>query len=569
MNTPLIAHWKLNGDAQDATGTHHGRLTNIGFGPGPGGGPGGAATFNGLNSVIEVPDHAALRLGTAEFTAALWARCQKPMRGVFGDLLSKFDGPTRCGFSWNVSGSSAAYSSMSDTRHLHFGIDDGMIGAWEDCGRPWPSNPLITGLVAFEGRLYAGIADAADPKDAGRVFRYEGGRRWIDCGRLGADPKHLSAMSMLVHDGKLYAGTGVWDWSRAGDKKGVFQPSPAHVFVYEGGTTWRDLGQISDRGVRVLSLASFENELYAGLDKRGGGHCVKYDGSNWTDLGAPDGQNFECLLPLGGVLYGLTHGSMYRYAGPGRWECIGSKPHGITQIHSATVYQGKLHAGTWPQGYVLRYEGGQDWTITGRVGIPEGLAEINEINSLTVHNGKLYAGVLPKAQLWRYETDGQWTLIGNLAGRADFIPDNVGDHVYTWMRVTCLATHDGRLFAGTGTCHGEAAHLDLEKTCGRVWAWQAGHMVSHEHDLGGDWVHLAAVRAKRQLRLYVNGELAEQSALPSANVLDLTVPRNLLIGAGPQGSFDGALADVRLYAGALDAGEIRELAGHSRAPSGI
>ena len=130
---------------------------------------------------------------------------------------------------------------------------------------------------------------------------------------------------MIVHDGKLYAGTGVWDWDRAKGRVPGFTTAPTRVFVYEGGTKWRDLGQVGN-GSRVLCMASFKGELYAGLDAVGKGRCFKYDGTRWTDCGAPDGRNFECLVPLGGVLYAATHGRMYRYGDGQTWTCIGKEP---------------------------------------------------------------------------------------------------------------------------------------------------------------------------------------------------------------------------------------------------
>jgi hypothetical protein len=143
-------------------------------------------------------------------------------------------------------------------------------------------------------------------------------------------------------------------------------------------------------------MASFQGDLYVGLDSgraAGKGKCFKYDGSEWVDCGAPDGANVENLLPLGGTLYGATHGSVFCYEGGQEWACVGDHPVGITQIHSLDVYRGRLHVGTWPQGYVLRYEGGKEWTITGRLGLPERGRQCHEINDLVMHNGKLYPGV--------------------------------------------------------------------------------------------------------------------------------------------------------------------------------
>ncbi len=54
-------------------------------------------------------------------------------------------------------------------------------------------------------------------------------------------------------------------------------------------------------------------------------------------------------------------------------------------------------------GTVLRYEGQDQWTDCGQLGIATDKYQINEVNDLTVFNGKLYAGVIPKGEVYRYE----------------------------------------------------------------------------------------------------------------------------------------------------------------------
>lgn len=546
----MIAHWPLKGDAQDKTGRHPGTAHNVTFveGPTP---DAGAVRFGPGQSRIEVPTAPDLMLGSRDFTASAWIRCPKVMRGGFGEILGKFHGPARCGFTLCVAGSTPGYTGMCDTRHVHFGVDDAYLGPWQNCGKPWESNGLVSDLVVFDGSLYAGITDAADPKDAARVFRWQGGTDWEDCGRLGDNPEHLSAQSMLVHQGRLYAGTGVWDWVRAEQKgrKDGFEPALSRVFVYEGGRRWRDLGQVGSNGVNVLCLASFDGCLYAGLDRRGGGHIFRLEGERWVDCGSPDGDLVDNVVPMDGVLYAATHKKIYRFEDKQKWRLIGDRPHGMSQVHSMRAYGGRLHIGTWPQGYVLRHEGNTDWAETGRLGLPlgPGIRPINEVNDLTVHNGKMYAGVLPKSQVYRYEKDDQWTLLGSLATRPDWSQDGTT----TWGRVTCMASFQGRLFAGTGVCQARAIDCDPDGHHGRVLACQAGLMASHEKDIGTDWTHVAAVRAGRGLRLYLNGRLAASAQGPERCTFDLSNPEPLLIGNGPQGPFAGELGDVRIYDGAL------------------
>lgn len=547
----LVAHWPLREDTRDVVGTSHGKPTNVTFA-----GVKGAA-FNGRDSRIEVPHAETLDVVTRDFSLSVWAKCSTPMRSTLGDLVNKYDPAARRGINLHVAGSSPAYCAMSDSRHVHFGIDDGYLSPWEDHGKPWPSNSLISSLIVFEGELYCGIADADGAQDKARVFRLTADKQWVDCGRLGEDPNHHSVMSMVVHRGKLYAGTGIWDWVQAlGGLKGAPPPAPTRVFVYEGGTQWRDLGQVGN-GSRVLTLASFNGDLYAGLDRIGKGHAYRYDGQKWIDCGAPDGKNFECLLPWGGTLYASTHGNIYEYGGEQNWKSIGTAPHGINQIHSMQVFGGKLLLGTWPQGYVLRYDGGESWSQIGRLGLPENPNEkpCNEVMDLTVYNGKLYAGLIPKAEVYRYETDGNWTVLGSLAKRADW---NVAD-VATWVRITCVTAYQGRLFAGTGSCQGRALDAPVDESLGRVHSLQAGQVVSHERDIGGEWTHIAAVRRGKTLELYINGKRTAVSTLRDGPAFNLSNQSPLLIGFGAQNSFDGEIADVRLYDGALSGEAIGKL----------
>lgn len=545
----LLAHWPLREDARDVVGPAHGKPENVKF-------DGGAAFFDGRDSSIEVKSADALNVGTRDFSLALRVRCATPFASTLGDLVSKFDPAARRGINLHVAGSSPAYNAMSDTRHVHFGIDDGYVSAWEDHGKPWPSNSLITNLIVFEGDLYGGIADADRPQDRARVFRFSADKKWVDCGRLGEDANHHTVMSMVVHQGKLYAGTGIWDWVQAlGGLKGAPPPAPTRVFMYEGGTRWKDLGQVGN-GSRVLCLASFKGELYAGIDTVGKGHAYKYDGQRWVDCGAPDGKNFECLLPWGGTLYAATHGNIYEYAGGQTWKCIGKAPHDINQIHSMQVAGGKILLGTWPQGYVLRHEGGNNWAKIGRLGLPEGQKLCNEVMDLAVYNGKLYAGLIPKAEVYRYEKDGDWTRLGSLARRADW-DVNI---THTWARITCLSSYQGRLFAGTGSCQGRALDAPADPSLGRVFSLQAGQVVSHERDLGGDWTHIAAIRRGRNLELYINGKLSSSSQLREGAAFNLSNDAPLWIGFGAQNFFHGAMADLRLYDGALDVTSIQQLA---------
>ena len=82
-----------------------------------------------------------------------------PMRSVLADILSKFDGQQRRGINFHLTGIPSAYNSMCDTRHVHFGIDDGYLSDREDRGKPWPDK--------CAGYLPGG-KPAQSPHDVGR-----------------------------------------------------------------------------------------------------------------------------------------------------------------------------------------------------------------------------------------------------------------------------------------------------------------------------------------------------------------------------------------------------------------
>ena len=553
----LIAHWPLAEDARDAAGDCHGVAAALSYTDGPHGISDLAANFDGRRSHVRIADHPNLRLGTRDFTFTAWIRCEAPMTHVFGDVLSKFDPAGRTGLNLHVAGSSPAYSAMSDQRHVHFGIDDGDAGSWQDFGKPEPTNSHVTSLLTWQGELYAGIADAATPNAACRVFRYEDDQTWHDCGRLCADPGVLSVQSMLVHDGHLYAGSGNWDWVKAEGHVSGFTPSKVHVYRYEGDSQWQDLGQVG-QGHRLMSLGSFAGDLFAGMDRgEGGGKVFHFLDSEWIDCGAPDGLNIEGFLPSGGELFVATHGSVYRYEGDTNWTCIGKNPHGITQIHCMAEVGGRLWIGTWPQGYVLRQDESGEWLNAGRLGMPQGPHMCNEVMDLRIYNGKLYAALIPESQIWRYESDGNWTLMTSLARCKNL---DLKD-AESWYRVTCLNAYRGHLCAATGSCFSRAEHRDEEDTLGRVHAFTAGQVCSHEHDVGGVWTHIAAVRAGKETRLYINGRLSATAQASTDTTFDLANSSPLYIGYGPQTYFKGAISDVRLYDAELDEDAIRECHG--------
>ena len=227
-----------------------------------------------------------------------------------------------------------------------------------------------------------------------------------------------------------------------------------------------------------------------------------------------------------------------------------------SQVHSLQVYKGKLYAGTWPDGYVCRYEGGIQWTDCGRLGLPPGVGPrpINEVNDLTVYNGKLYAGVIPKAEVYRYEGGKTWTMMRRLISNADWSPNRVE----SWSRAPSLTEFNGSLYAGTASCRGFAMENAPEEIA-HVYAFTAGRSVSYDRGLEPGWKHLVATREGPVLKMYVDGKLASTSSSFLPEVYDTSNTEVLSIGFGAIDHFKGTIDDLRIYNRALDANNVTKL----------
>ena len=558
----LLGHWRFEGNARDDSGhENHGRPHGVDFSAaGRSGRPGTAARFDGVDDCIEVKHHPGLHLGDEDFSIAAWVRLEAEHTDVIGDIASKFDPVERRGFNFYVAASSSGYNSHGDGRHMHFGIDNAMEESWEDCGVLHPTNTYVSSLTTHDGHLYAAQADAlGDGSEAGHVYCYAGGQAWEDCGRVSEDLRQRSAYSLIAHQGHLYCGTGRQDWQAAGPELCNF----AHVYRYLGGTTWEDLGQVG-RNYRIIGLASFGGELYCGTDVShpqvypDSGHVFRYAGGQaWEDCGQLGDQVHSfSLMVHNGELYAGCMGEIYRYLGGREWEYLG-QPLNNTQVHCLEVYRGDLWAGTWPQGYILRYGHGQTWEDCGIVGESHHRTEepVNEINDLTVHNGSFFAGVIPRGEVYRYEGGRQWRVVRRLLANPDYDPRELD----SWARVPSLTAFGGRLYAGTGTCRG-CPQEDPHHEAGRVYSTRIGRAVSWDRDLGPGWKHVAAVRERDRLRLYLDGrQVAQSDSFPPA-CYDLDTAAPLHIGFGSVDYFSGDMDELRIYARALTAGDVATLA---------
>ncbi len=541
-----VGHWKLQGDLRDSSG-HGNQASNHGAdleAEGIQGQKKGAARFNGVNSYVAVPHSRSLTPGNGDFSLSLWLHTAAKMDDNLGDLITKYDPKSRKGFTLSLVNHAGATGSQANYRNLQFGIDDGKQSAqWRDEGRPGKAI-FIHSMAVHQGDLYVGSVEGRTNDDQGHVYRYRQTGEWED---LGAPWKSNGVTSMASFEGKLYVGV-----SRVLLHYSGLQPTLSHhiggkVFRLDDGK-WTDLGYLPGLD-GVNGLVNFKGELYAtGFYQPG---FFRYrGGKEWQRLASPEGLRTEALAVHNGSLYATTYdeGSVFRFDGKD-WHRSGSLgtasrtqaywdgkqwvPTGLqgeqtgTQVYSLGLHQGKLVAGTWPEGKVYRYEGGKKWQSTGRLG------EEQEIMASNHYNGKLYAGSLPLAEIFRYDGDENW----NSVGRVDFTEDVIFRRAYT------MAVFGGRLFCGTFPS-------------GRVRSFEAGKAVSYDKELASGWRFVAAVKEGGRLKLFVDGALVAESGGFEDQDFDLDNDSPLLIGYGQYDYFNGKISDVRLYKRALSEEEV-------------
>jgi Concanavalin A-like lectin/glucanases superfamily len=550
----LVGYWTLQGDCRDHSGNgNHGVNHGVKLDSG---------AFDGIGAFVEVPSSASLRLGTSDFSLCAWIYTEKELDDVVGDVLDLYDPSLRRGITLSVSSSGSGYQGQGSDRLVCFGIDNARVSDWQDCGRPGPTSRYISNsMLVYKGKLYAATTDAKDAKDWCHVFRYEGKQKWADCGRVGIG-RTTGVGPLIVHDGDLYAVTWTYDWTRV--KSGQYDVG--RVYRYGGGKTWVDCGQPSDN--RTLnSAASYKGKLYVGGGPETWAVFAREGENQWSPSKVFPKQGARRCFPhamsrYNGKLFTgypcvyAFDGNEWTYAGlPGPLDTTPS-----LQTHSFAVHQGNLCAGTWPEAKVARYLGGEDWQAFGRVG-EDGM----EVNALVVYNGKLYGGSIPRAEVCRYDGAPRWTSLKRFYSPAGWTPTPptrpTNKQVTEWSRVTSLTVHEGKLFAGIGSCTSAVVDTpaDPEDVLGKVFSMEAGKCVSYDDDLGPGWRHLAAIRERGRLKLYVDGKLVARSSSFDPAGYDISTGQPLRIGFGQTDYFAGKLSEVRIYNRALTASETRKL----------
>lgn len=121
--TGLVAHWKMNGNALDATGHgHNGTMRNVTSAVGKGGGTNSALQFNGVNSYIMVPYAPSLDLTTFSICATI------NIKGFYSGtchgntILQKGDGGLSTTSQYALNFTDYNCSSAVDTTKEVFGV---------------------------------------------------------------------------------------------------------------------------------------------------------------------------------------------------------------------------------------------------------------------------------------------------------------------------------------------------------------------------------------------------------------------------------------------------------------
>jgi hypothetical protein len=490
------------------------------------------AHWKSVSAPLEVPGSEAPDFGTGDFTLALWLKADE---GPGGDLMSRYDPAKRRGFHLTLKSNPGVVSNQPNWRHLQFGVDDQRDSEWIDCGRPGKAL-FAFALAVHQGVLYAGTCEPGTG-ERGRVYRYEGSDRWADC---GAPDGSNSVTALAVFEGALYAGTGRYRVAGSSLPESENTTPGGRLFRYGGGNQWIDCGQLAETEA-VGGLVVHEGKLHASSLYKPAGFFRYEGGSTWKSLpvpGGPDNATHEIVpkrvVPLtvhGTQLYAGSYdgGQVYRFDGSGWTDCgrVGDN----TQTYSFASFGGALTVGTWPSGRVYRLDGIERWTDLGRLG------EELEVMGMLVHNGRFLAGTLPLAEVHQYEGGTEWKRLARL----DQTPD------VKYRRAWTMAEHEGRVYVST-------------LPTGHIHSFGAGTQVQWGHSLSAGWHHVAAVKTRASLVLYLNGKEVSRSAGKDLSDYDLTSDASLRLGIGVNGPLAGELAEVRIYQKSLSDHEISNLA---------
>ena len=267
-------------------------------------------------------------------------------------------------------------------------------------------------------------------------------------------------------------------------------------------TQWNLNGFGTPTNALVLSLASFNGQLYAGSDNASTGAQLWRNSSDaaggWSALtsnGFGDASNggINYLLPFGGQLYAGTWnwnaasnsssgGQLWRSPNGSDWTRVVNNGFGDPnngEVFRLAVFANQLYASTWSYG---AGRGAEIWrSSTGNAGswsrvVVNGFGDgANEaIISFETFGGQLYAGAINSVtggQIWRSPDGVSWSQV-NAAG-------------FGWSSnwaISALAAFDGNLYAST-------------REGGQVWRCQVCDGSDWQRMVNGGFGNSATTRA--------------------------------------------------------------------------
>ena len=413
----------------------------------------------------------------------------------------------------------------------------------------------VEAMAVAGSYLYAGLGQT----DAGNALLWQyNDSTWSVIGGQGLNSSwssytYESVLSMISHQGQLYAGLGI----TAGD---------AEIWTWNG-SSWSKMGgdgassSWNTSYEEVSSMATYNDKLYAGLGNSNGDSEVwEWNGSAWTKIGG-DTLNSSWSTAYNKVsAMTIFDGKLYAGLGSGAgeaevWYWNGSawtKMGGDTvnsswdsssfeQVDALTTYNGQLYAGlgtSTGDAEVWKYNG-SSWSLVGgdEVNSSWTTGTYERAKSLAVYNGKLYAGLgngAGEGEVWVWN-DSEWEQYGGDSLRASWT--NVVEEV------SCLGVYKGKLYAGLGlTQNADAA----------IWSFgDNAYLQSTTSTFDNTWHHIAATYNGSTMKIFVDGSL-DNSKSASVSMDDNTLP--LLIGTmygngergKSQGYIEGALDEVRV-----------------------
>src|SRR5690606_16999717 len=96
-------------------------------------------------------------------------------------------------------------------------------------------------------------------EERGHVYRYSGGAGWVDCG--APDPSNAIS-SLAVHQDRLYAGATRYNLGGSALQPSTNDAPGGRVYCYEGGSKWTDCGRPGE-SISISGMAEYRGRLYA------------------------------------------------------------------------------------------------------------------------------------------------------------------------------------------------------------------------------------------------------------------------------------------------------------------